>query len=172
MSNSADVCVTPGCNNQRPARTNYHRMSVEMAIEADPRHHRCRSCYLADVMGTAEWRTITTRKPWQCHICESIIERRGRCWAITTSAPDERYFSRYPDVWRVCSPKCRNKIERHRKRARKLASNTAEPNPYPSYGSYLITPEAGGWRLMNHGERLSWHHTREEAVTALEAAAA
>ena len=117
------ICIEKGCNNRTSWRTNWDTMSLELAAEVDPYHHRCQSCYeawaarkeaeelrfweeyqadrqaeLRDGLLSDKAKPTRARKEWTCELC------RGKINPGETYQRVSVYMSgNYPDRYPVCS---------------------------------------------------------------------
>ena len=90
------VCIVDGCDRHTPARTNYHTMGFERALDADPHHHRCERHYAQWlVAGVGKW--TVARKEHCCIGCGSLIAI-GEAYRVG-KRPNGSY---YPERVAVC----------------------------------------------------------------------
>lgn len=109
----APTCIEVGCEARCEPRTNWHTMSVDLAMEASEYHHRCRRCFAGWLVREAK-KHVRARKHYKCIGCKARI------------APGEDYWvgargtgRRYPERTHVCD-ECR---------MRYLALGERTPNP-------------------------------------------
>ena len=65
-------CIEAGCTNRTRPRQNWHTMNDDIAMEADPWHHRCSPCYAKRLAGE-NGRSVKARKQHECCGCERAI---------------------------------------------------------------------------------------------------
>ena len=93
------ACITDGCDNPRPRRTNWER--VARAGRLDPgfavasHHHLCQKCYeaparvnlLAECRSTPSQRLVKRRVDHPCAVCECTVQRGECSWNCTLYGP-------------------------------------------------------------------------------------